>query len=181
VKPGYSDRLYALLLRLLPFDFRSEFGGDMEETFRAQREEAERIPGLRALLRMWWATIVDIVAMAPREALERAAPGRALYAAHDAQEHQLYGCGGGDSGFGISVNTSIFSMVSAGLLQPLPFLQGDRLIGAAPDGGQSRPRRYEVFRPGDCRLPAAQPHVERPGGVSLHELHGLWRHCCDRV
>src|SRR5580692_13195209 len=66
-KPGYSDRLYSALLRLLPFDFRSEFGGDMEETFRAQRQDAEQTHGVRALLRMWWATIVDIVAMAPRE------------------------------------------------------------------------------------------------------------------
>lgn len=40
VKPALSDRLYAALLRLLPFDFRSEFGGDMEETFRAQRQDA---------------------------------------------------------------------------------------------------------------------------------------------
>jgi hypothetical protein len=38
VKPGYSDRLYTALLRLLPFHFCSEFGGDMEETFRAQRD-----------------------------------------------------------------------------------------------------------------------------------------------
>jgi hypothetical protein len=35
----------------------------MEEVFRAQPVDAERTQGLRALLRMWWVTIVHIVAM----------------------------------------------------------------------------------------------------------------------
>ena len=33
---SFADRFYHALLRLLPLDFRSEFGGDMEETFRSQ-------------------------------------------------------------------------------------------------------------------------------------------------
>ena len=72
MKPGYSDRLYAALLRLLPFDFRSEFGGDMEETFRAQRDDAERTQGLRALLRMWWC-------WAPARRAARINPQQALW------------------------------------------------------------------------------------------------------
>src|SRR5438045_1970292 len=62
-----SDRLYRALLRFVPFDFRNEFGDDMEETFRAQRSHTEREQGVLALLKMWWATAVDIVRMAPRE------------------------------------------------------------------------------------------------------------------
>jgi|ERR1035437_8550228 hypothetical protein len=66
-EPSLAVRFYRALLRLLPFDFRSEFGGDMEETFQAQRTATERDGGLEGLLRMWWATITDIVRMAPRE------------------------------------------------------------------------------------------------------------------
>ena len=64
-----GDRVYGGLLRLLPFDFRSEFGTEMEEVFREQRAETgprARYPGL---LRMWGATAADIFRMAPREHL----------------------------------------------------------------------------------------------------------------
>jgi hypothetical protein len=37
LKETFADRFYRGLLRILPFDFRSEFGDDMEETFREQR------------------------------------------------------------------------------------------------------------------------------------------------
>src|SRR5215467_8665864 len=64
-----GDRVYGALLRLLPFDFRSEFGSEMVEVFREQREELRRERGISALFRMWWATASDIVRMAPREHL----------------------------------------------------------------------------------------------------------------
>src|SRR5207302_7139945 len=62
-----SDRLYRALLRVLPFDFRSEFGDDMEEAFREQRAATGRRKGSLGLWRMWWATIADILRLAPRE------------------------------------------------------------------------------------------------------------------
>ena len=65
----FADRFYRGLLRILPFDFRSEFGDDMEETFREQRAATDRRRTARASVRMWWATIADIVRMAPREHL----------------------------------------------------------------------------------------------------------------
>ena len=45
----FADRFYRGLLRILPFDFRSEFGDDMEETFREQRAARAR-RGSAALL-----------------------------------------------------------------------------------------------------------------------------------
>jgi len=68
-KESFADRFYRGLLRILPFDFRSEFGGDMEETFREQRAATIQRQGSLGLFRMWWATITDIVRMAPREHL----------------------------------------------------------------------------------------------------------------
>jgi putative ABC transport system permease protein len=127
-KPGYSDRLYAALLRLLPFDFRSEFGGDMEETFRAQRDDAERSSGFRALLRIWWATIVDIVAMAPREHWSVLRQD-VRYALRMIRKNSGYtAVAVAILAVGIGVNTAVFSMVNAVLFRPLPYLEGDRLI-----------------------------------------------------
>jgi hypothetical protein len=48
VKDPFGARFYRGLLCILPFDFRSEFGSDMEETFRAQREATERRRGNRS-------------------------------------------------------------------------------------------------------------------------------------
>ena len=85
-----GDRsLYRGLLRILPFDFRSEFGDDMEETFREQRAATARGAARPRLLRMWWATIRDIVAHGAARARQRAGAGHALRAAHDAQESRV--------------------------------------------------------------------------------------------
>jgi predicted lysophospholipase L1 biosynthesis ABC-type transport system permease subunit len=67
IKESWADRLYRGLLRVLPFDFRSEFGDDMEQAFREQRANTGEREGSTGLLRMWWATITDILRMAPRE------------------------------------------------------------------------------------------------------------------
>ena len=66
-KQPLSDRLYGALLRLFPFDFRSDFGDQMEQTFREQRTEVERLAGRTGVMRLWWDAVVGIFSTAPRE------------------------------------------------------------------------------------------------------------------
>src|ERR1700746_2829914 len=64
-----ATRFYRALLRLLPFDFRSDFGPEMETGFNEQHKEAGGREGARGVLRLWWETIVGIFRTAPGEHL----------------------------------------------------------------------------------------------------------------
>ncbi len=64
-----ATRFYRSLLKLLPFDFRSDFGPEMETVFNEQRKEAERREGTTGVLRLWWETIAGIFRTAPAEHL----------------------------------------------------------------------------------------------------------------
>jgi len=63
-----AERFFRALLRLLPFEFRSDYGKEMERTFREQRRDA-RAAGRTHEARIWWISIRDIVRTAPREHL----------------------------------------------------------------------------------------------------------------
>src|SRR3954453_16024829 len=123
-----GDRFYAGLLRLLPFDFRSEFGSEMEDVFREQRAATAARRGPSALLKMWTTTVADIFRMAPREHLSVLAQD-VRYAGRMMRRNLGYTVAAVTIlGLGIGVNTSIFSAVYNVLLKPLPYLQGDDLV-----------------------------------------------------
>ena len=51
-----SDRWYRRLLRLLPFDFRADYGDEMARVFRDQRRDAA---GAAGAVRVWLETVGD--------------------------------------------------------------------------------------------------------------------------
>lgn len=127
-KRSWSSRLYRGLLRLLPFDFRSDFGGEMEEVFQAQQADAHRKAGTVGLARLWWETIVGLFRTAPREHLSIL--GQDLgYAFRMMRRNAGYTTLAVVTlALGIGANTAIFSVINATLVRPLPYRQGEQLV-----------------------------------------------------
>ncbi len=66
---SFTDRVIRTLVRLFPFDFRSDHGHDLEQTLRMQHREARDEGSVRALVRLWLDVARDAVTTAPREHL----------------------------------------------------------------------------------------------------------------
>ena len=63
-----AERVFRSLLKLFPFDFRSNYGRELEQVFREQRREAREGKGL-APIRLWSRTIRGVFSTALSEHL----------------------------------------------------------------------------------------------------------------
>jgi putative ABC transport system permease protein len=164
-----ATRLYRTLLKLLPFDFRSDFGPEMETVFHEQHQEAGRRGGAPGVLRLWWETIVGIFKTAPSEHAAMFAQD-ARFALRMMRKNPGYTLAAVLTlGLGIGVNSAIFSVVHAVLLKPLPYEHGDRLVTLeqqAPRAGLLR-QPFSVAETNDYR---AQSH-SLDGLVEYHNMN----------
>ena len=64
---SFHDRAFRALMRLLPAEFRADYGREMEGHFRDERHDAA---GAVGLTRLWLATFADVARTAPAEHLD---------------------------------------------------------------------------------------------------------------
>jgi len=123
-----SVKRYRLLLRLLPAEFRGDFGSEMEQVFVEQRADAERHGDKMGLWRLWWEKAKGIFTTAPREHLSMLRQDSAFALRMMRKNIGFTIAAIVVLGLGIGANTAIFSVVNAVLLKPLPYEHGERLL-----------------------------------------------------
>jgi putative ABC transport system permease protein len=124
----FSQKLFRALVRVLPFDFRTNYQGEMEAVFQEQHRAAEERGGFIEAVRLWKETIAGIFSTAPREHWQilRSDAGYALRMMRRNLGYTLIAIL--TLGLGIGANTAIFSVVHSVLLRALPYPNGNELV-----------------------------------------------------
>ena len=138
-KPSLSERFFKTVVRVFPFDFQTNYGGEMAGVFREQRREAEERGGLAAMIRLWIETLTGIFCVAPREHCEILKQDCAYAFRTMAKNRGFTLIAILTLTLGIGANTAIFSVVHSVLLSPLPYRDGQQLLfieQTAPKIGQ---------------------------------------------
>jgi putative ABC transport system permease protein len=122
-----SERLYRLLLRCYPGEFRDDYEREMMLAFR-ERLSHDRGLGLGAVLRLWGQLIADSLFRAPWEHLDVLRQD-VRYTFRSLRRTKVFALTAiATIALGVGANTAIFSVVHAVALRPLPYEAADRLV-----------------------------------------------------
>jgi putative ABC transport system permease protein len=122
-----GERLYGILLRFYPGEFRDDYEREMLLAFR-ERLSYDRGGGAGTVLRLWGQLLADSIVRAPGEHLDVLRQDL-RYAVRSLSRAPLFTLTViATLALGVGANTAIFSVVHAVALRPLPYESADRLV-----------------------------------------------------
>ena len=124
-------RAYRALLRLLPFEFRAEFGRDMEQAFSDEREDVRARRSRAGTLGFWLRTVTDFARTAPRQQWDVLRQDVRAGVRLLSRNRGFAATAILTLALGIGGSTSIFSVVYAVVLRPLAFPESGRAVRIA--------------------------------------------------
>jgi predicted permease len=122
------ERTYRALLRLLPFEFRAEFGHDMAQTFSDEHRDISSRRSLRETVAFWARTARDFARTAPRQHWDVLQQDLRVGARHLMRNPGFAAAAILTLALGIAGSTTIFSVVYAVVLRPLAFPESERVV-----------------------------------------------------
>jgi predicted permease len=156
-----ADRLYGWLLRAFPVEFRGDFGEDMAEDFRDQRQDAYEARGASGVVGLWVRTAVDVLRRAPREQADAIGADVRFalrlmrrYALSTAVIVVLLA-------LGIGANVAVFLFADPMLRRPLPVPDGTHVVRIL-DAGNGPQVSHPMFRDLSARTRAF-------AGITAHQ------------
>lgn len=170
-KPPLPHRAFRLLLRVLPFDLRFDYGREMEQVFRDQHREAARARGRAGVLQVCLDAVRDILRTAPREHLAdvRRDVGYAIRGLRRNPGFTLVAML--TLALGIGANSAIFSVVDAVLLRPAPLAGLDSLVMIWETDRNTGTSREPASVPDYLDFAARARRVDRLGALMGTEVN----------
>lgn len=122
--PGRAHRFIGLLLRLFPEDFRADYGHEIRTAFFDQHRNTRGW----CRFRLWLDTLADFSAGAFKEHWTMTLTDLRISIRRQWLQPGFTAVAILSLALGIGANTSIFSVIHATLLTPLPFREASRLV-----------------------------------------------------
>jgi putative ABC transport system permease protein len=130
-------RLYQLLLRFYPREFREEYGAEMACLYRDRARD-------EGALRLWFALIADLLHTAPSEQLNVLMQDTRQAFRLLLRTPIVTATATITVALGLAGSTAVFSVVYGVLLRPLPYPQPDRLVELFEDNRQANMPQFRV-------------------------------------